>query len=316
MQYSIYMLDVKYVIAFTQWTVLFTQSSTTLITENHKNSGLVSVPETLNNSVEYLILAQNEITNITNTSLANYPTLMQLDMERNQLRYINDGSFDHNPKLQSLNQNSNHLRYIPATLGHAQHSLIEIFMWNSVALESVNLNFSKFPVLKYLNLGRNILVKFEASNLPMNLEELFLSFVLPFAIPNFQLYTPRITTIKLRGNNIFHIPDEYIVRLQLQKLDIRDNKLEAIPDLFDQPLKQSKIADNPLRCNASLCWLRLWSRKKTTVLKGIESTSCQSPSYLTGKRLLDIDPVKMGCYSGEHDLSIPTQQQFAITASL
>ena len=150
----------------------------------------------------------------------------------------------------------------------------------------------------------------------MNLEELFLSFVMLFAIPNFQLYTPRITTIKLRGNNITHIPDEYIVGLQLEKLDIRDNKLEAIPDLFDQPLKQSKIADKPLRCNASLCWLRLWSRKKTTVLKCIESTSCQSPSYLTGKRLLDIDPVKMGCYSGEHDFSIPAQQQFAITTCL
>ena len=128
MQYSIYMLDVKYVIAFIRWIVLFTQSSTTLITENHKNSGLVSVPETLNNSVEYLILAQNEITHITKTSLANYPNLMQLDMERNQLWYINDGSFDHNPKLQSLNLNSNHLRYIPATLSLAQQSLIEIFM--------------------------------------------------------------------------------------------------------------------------------------------------------------------------------------------
>ena len=164
------MMDVNYAITSIHWLVLIKQYSSTLITENHKGAKLTSVPETLKNSVEYLILQQNEIKNITKTSLVNYPNLIKLDMKRNQLRYIHNGSFDNTSKLQTLALNSNDLRYIPVTLGLAQHSLIAIFMRNAVASESVNVNFSRFPTLKLLNLGNNPLTKFEASNWPLSLK--------------------------------------------------------------------------------------------------------------------------------------------------
>ena len=130
---------------------------------------------------------------------------------------------------------------------------------------------------------------------------------MPIVTPNFQLYTPQITIISLSRNNFSYIPDEYIMDLQLEGIDIRDNTLETIPDLFDQPLQKLKVAGNPLRCNQSLCWVRLWARKETVVLTGIESAVCQSPSFMTGKSLLGVDPVKMACYKGDCDLHCITQ---------
>ena len=293
------MMGVNCVIPFIHWLVLITPYSSTLITENHKGSKLTSVPETLNNNVQYLDLQQNLITNITKTSLVNYPNLIMLVMKRNPLRYIHDESFDNNSKLQNLILNSNKLCYIPASFGLAQHSLIEILMRSAVVSESVKLNFSKFSVLKMLNLGRNPLTKFEASNLPKSLESLRFDDAKLVVMPNFQLYTPKITIISLSGNNLSYIPDEYMMDLQLESVNFRDNNLETIPDLFDQPLQKLQIANNPLRCNESLCWVRLWARKKTVVLTDIKSVTCESPLYSVGKKLLDVDPVKMGCYKGE-----------------
>ena len=122
---------------------------------------------------------------------------------------------------------------------------------------------------------------------------------MPIVTPNFQRYTPQITIISLSGNNFFYIPDEYIMDLQLEGIDILDNTLETIPDLFDQTPQKLKVAGNPLRCNQSLCWVRLWARKKTVVLTDIESAVCQSPGFMTGKSLLSVDPVKMACYKCE-----------------
>ena len=86
---------------------------------------------------------------------------------------------------------------------------------------------------------------------------------------------------------------------QLNKFDIRSNKLETIPDLYDKPLQLLIIDDNPVCCNVSLCWVRLWAKKKTEVLVGTEGVVCHSPSYFEGQKLLDVDAIKMWCYKGE-----------------
>ena len=143
--------------------------------------------------------------------------------------------------------------------------------------------------------------------MPINLETLHLNEMMPVVVPNFHLYTPKITILQLRANNFSYIPDEYMRDLQLEEINIRDNKLETIPDLFYQPLQVLRLAGNPLRCNESLCWVRLRARKKTIVLAGIASAVCQSHSSMAGKSLLDVDAVKMRCCKGECDLYCMTQ---------
>ena len=250
-------MDTSDAMIFFQWFVLTTGSTSTLITEDHESARFTAVPENLNTNVEHLILSNNKLQNITVTSLAKYPTLINLDVARNEIRYIHDGSF-HNPTLEYLNLNSNFLRYIPPYFSLAQDSLIHIRLWDGLEKELETMNFSKFPLLKTLNLGSNPLAKFDASNLPKDLDNFLLAYALLLEMPNFSIYTPEITVIKLRNNNLSYIPADSMLELQqLREFDIRPNRLETIPDLYDRPLEKLRINDNPLICNESLCWVRL-----------------------------------------------------------
>ena len=258
------------------------------------------VPEQLNINLKDLILVTNKIKSITVTSLANYPNLTHLNVRGNKIRYIDDGSFDQNSKLQTLSLSDNRLQYLPADFGPAQNSIIEIRCWKCMGIESMYINWSQFPVMKVLNLGGNPLKILDASNLPKNLGELTLSEALLGVMPNLAAHAPSITSVKIRKNNLTHVPVQSVLGLrQLKEFDIRDNKLETIPDLYDQPLEKLRLDDNPLRCNELLCWVRLWARTKAVVLTGIDSTICRSPSYFGGQTLVAVDPVQMGCYKGE-----------------
>ena len=292
-------MDVRKSVVLLQWLTLTAWSTSTLITENLQSAGFTTVPENLNTKVQYLILKANKIQNITKNSLANYHNLIKLDLERNEIRYIHDGSFDHNPKLQYLALNGNSLRYISADFGLAQNSLVDINLWRGMEMELKNMNFSKFPLLRKINLGGNPLTKFDASNLPRGLDEFLLTYASLLVMPNFSAYTPNITHIKLKNNSLSHIPAGSMLGLQqLREFDIAAMRLETIPDLYSQPLEMLKINKNPLRCNESLCWVRLWTRTKDVTLKGINAAVCKSPSYFAGRTLVEVDPVQMRCYKG------------------
>ena len=290
------------VIFLIHWFALTTESRSTLIKENYKTSGLTVVPENLNTNVEELILFNNKIENITRSSLANYRNLIKLDLRYNSLRYIYDSSFDHNPKLRILELNVNFLRYIPAYLGPAQTSMVDIDFWRAMEIELVNLNFSKLSSLKKLNLGANRIKIYDGSNLPRNLEIFFLRLGELEVMPNFALYAPNITLIKIALNNLSHIPDKFMSGLKhLHSFNVDDNKLETIPDLYDYPLINLRLSNNPLSCNQSLCWVRLWARKKPAPLAGLEEAVCSSTSYFGGQNLMHVDPVQMECYKGGCD---------------
>ena len=303
-QDSIPMMNASNIIVLIHWLVLTAGSRSKLIKEKHINAGLMAVPEYLNNNVEELILSKNQIHNITRSSLANYRNLIKLDMNSNNLIYIYDGSFYHNPKLQILILKGNALRYVSANFGPAQNSMVDINFWNAMEIALVNLNFSRFSSLKKLNLGSNPAIKiYDGSNLPKNLDIFFLHFGELEVMPNFALYTPNITTIKVPSNDIYNIPDEFVLGLKhLQTFLVGGNKLETIPDLYDCPLISLRLSDNPLICNQSFCWVRLWAKTKPTPLSQLDDAVCNSTSYFGGQNLLDVDPVKMECYKGGCDL--------------
>ena len=89
------------------------------------------------------------------------------------------------------------------------------------------------------------------------------------AVPDLSTYAPNITSIEITDNNISYISPELMSGLkQLNKFDIGSNQLETIPDLYDKPLQLLIIDENPISCNVSLCWVRLWAQKKTEALTG------------------------------------------------
>ena len=257
------------------------------------------MPENLNNNVEYITLENNEIKTITKTSLANYPNLIRPNLRNNAIRNIRDGSFDHNAKLQILQLKGNSLRYIPANFFPAQISLVTINLNLVMEKRLPNLNLRNFPSLCVLWLGANPLKSFDASYLPKDLGLIGLKKAMLTAIPDLSPHAPNITSIEITKNNISYISPEFVSGLkQLNKFDIGSNQLETIPDFYDTPLQILKINDNPISCNVSLCWVRLWAQKKTEALTGISEAVCHSPSYFEGYRLMDVDAVKMGCYKG------------------
>ena len=207
-----------------------TTSLGTLITEDYEKAGLKTIPDNLSPNTHVLLLKMNDIRRITNSSLINYPNLIELDLKYNGLRYINDGAFENNPMLKYLSVSYNGLRYIPADFGAAKYSLVTMVFYNAMAIELTNMNFSGFSMLYRLVLGRNPLSNFDASNLPRSLVQFNLGIAGCTIMPDFHLYSPNITTIKLSKNKLSIIPDETLVGLlQLKELAVQYNNLTTIP---------------------------------------------------------------------------------------
>ena len=83
----------------------------------------------------------------------------------------------------------------------------------------------------------------------------------------------------------------------LKSLIIPNNALVAIPDLFHVPLSRITWVGNPIECNMSLCWVRMWGHVKPSTLT-LDSMTCESPSEVAGLKVTDIHPVAMKCYAG------------------
>ena len=79
-------------------------------------------------------------------------------------------------------------------------------------------------------------------------------------------------------------------------MNIRNNDLQSLPDLFDLPLTKIEIGNNPLECNHSL---RLWNEKKSATLSVDDVDAiCQAPATRSGEKLMEVHPVYLQCYEG------------------
>ena len=280
------------------------ETNASYIQESYRRAGLRTIPENLNVDVEELIITRNNIREITNKSLVNYPCLFILDLRSNNIRYIHDGAFNNNPNLKILLLGWNKLLHIPSDFGPAMITLVKLAFFDGVKTKSEleNMNFTKFSQLYELGLGGNGLLKLDLSNLPNTLGNFNLKWGSLSTMPNLYPYMPNISIIILKFNNITRIPAESIVGMkQLRHLDVYSNNLKTIPDLYHRSLEVLDIGKNPLHCDESLCWVRLWARKKPISLKVSGNPVCSSPGYIEGKLLMEGDPVKMGCYTGQYE---------------
>ena len=192
-----------------------------------------------------------------------------------------------------------HTFSLAADFGPATHSLNMIKLYRGMEIELTNLDFSRFSKLKTLITGVNPIYKFPASNLPQSRNKFVLNVAYLTEMTNFSRYTPIISIVNLGVNNISTIKEEFIQGLhKLRQFSIGANRLHAIPDLYDKPLEILQINGNPIRCDVSLCWVRLWARMKLVSLTGADPTVCHLPPSLVGKNLLHIDPAELKCYKG------------------
>ena len=93
-------------------------------------------------------------------------------------------------------------------------------------------------------------------------------------------WVTEIEDICLYNNNITFLPNISLFVPNLSELYVQGNRLKTLPDLYDvMSLLILEAADNPFRCNSSLCWLRMlsWMRPLNTMLR--DQPVCKGPVW-------------------------------------
>ena len=252
-------------------------------------------------TVASLILNYNDIERIFADDLTLFTELRMLLMIEVGLKVIEDGAFDSNNKLEQINfQNNKHLlEYFPSSFAPLKLSLTYLNMWASLHMNVVNFDFRELNALEWLNIGFSKMVGLDPSKLPQRLHVLYLNYNALYNFPNFVPHAPNLRELYAPSTRLSHIPDEVISGLKkLQTLHLYDNNLRTLPDLYHLPLVDLALRDNPLNCNQSLCWVRMWNFKKPSALS-IDAAVCKDPLALDGTPLVQVNPVDLGCFEGE-----------------
>ena len=100
--------------------------------------------------------------------------------------------------------------------------------------------------------------------------------------------------LELSANRIAYVVD--ISHLSLSFIDLRSNNLRLLPDLYGQKLKRVYLHDNPIVCNQSLCWLRMWSWFQTP--PKVDNIVCTHPLQLAGLEIMKVHQNILKCYNG------------------
>ena len=274
-----------------------------------QNEGLTSVPQDINVLVTNLILKDNEITRITNTSLSLYVELISIDLTRNDIMYIEDGAFDTNGKLKKITATNNDIKGLPRSFGAAAGSLEHIMFWAALHYSIITkMNLTELTSLSTINIGSTVYRSgFDAALLPRNLEWICINVARLQNFPDFAPNTPNIHSIILARNEITYIPETAIMGLsELIELGINENRLLTLPDLFHLPMNDLSMRENLLECNQSVCWVRMapWLRQQLI----LDDITCNSPQVLQGQRLMDIHPVKLSCHDGMSKFIFPADK--------
>ena len=236
-----------------------------------------SVPQDIDVNLTRLNLNSNNISRLTKLSLRNFIFLQDLYMVANDLRVIEDGAFDNNPRLKLLYLDQNKLEKIPISFGSAESSLEKIHLQDALQEEVyVNFNLTGLRNLNYLNIQKNAnLPNHVFTTLPGNIEFLYMA-----------------------ECNLKYIPPGNLENLKnLAFMYIEQNQLQTVPDLYDLPLTFIYLGGNPLECNKSLCWIRMWDLTKPRPL--LHLGVCATPGHLAGRQLQAVDPAVLRCFEGK-----------------
>ena len=289
---------------------------------------VTKIPQDLGPALRRLRVHGPTLRYLNRTSLVNYPNLQKLSLESCGLQYIEEGSFDNTPELTDLYLVSVPLIQLPYTLGAAQLSLKWVKFWSMTGTHLYDLlqdgYLLNFTNLAYLGIGGNVLRDLNTSILPRQLTYLNVMRTELTTFPKLADVVPLLEHARFRDNRIstislenlagldrmisFHIEYNQLERLpdigfmlQLSELKVPYNNLASLPDLYHLPLRILLLTGNPLSCNKSLCWVRMWPWTKELPVLG--EPSCEEPTALRGVKLMDVHPTLMHCYEGKIELN-------------
>ena len=288
------------------------------------------VPQSLEPNIEFMRLFKLSIPVLDNSSFVRYSNLTKILMTWCAVAYVKDGTFDTLWRLQYVYFMYNEIIEFPENFGLASKSIVEMNLWDAFSLRNLPpFYFRNFSKLVKLKLGYNDWTPFDPSILPVSLNSINLNYASWLTtFPNFTGWTPNLKGISIEGNIIPDIPQENIQTMTITYINIgrnrltsipdytayshikvlllHNNRLTTIPDFYNTTLKQLKLANNPLVCDNSLCWIRMWPWMFDTSLL-LDTPTCASPANAAGKPLMTIRPIHMECFNGKLVLQLGQQ---------
>ena len=292
------------------------------------NSGLTSIPAPTAEETEctHLVITDNFIYNIHTNDFVSYPRVKNLDLRNNSIDTIAENAFNGLTQLVDLSLETNNILQLPNNLGFPVQNLkwwvLRNAMKDDVTYSFEYPYFSAFINLNNLDLGSiKHQVTFNTTILPRALTYLRLTLTQISQFPDFS-DMGSLETLRIDSNSLAYIPLDNVKALsELRKLDIQrnlltslpdisfmadletllinDNQLNTIPDLYDTSLNVLEMAGNPLECNQSLCWIRMWWPWMREPMLLRDNPKCASPSPVQGKALVDLRPTYLQCYKGK-----------------
>ena len=225
--------------------------------------------------------------------------------------------------LRTLHLSHNDISQLPTSFNHLPYTLFYIGLYRAFneAFDLAIPYFNDFDILRSMILAsRNPNKYFNATVLPTYLNKLVISDTFLDFFPNLPNYMLKylilincgishismanieqlndLIFLKLDGNGFVNLPNISFMS-NLNTLSLRENNLHTLPDLYNCPLGLLHIWGNPLVCNYSLCWVRMWPFVKADLQ--LDYPFCTLPTENIGRLLMDVDPVKMLCYKGGYE---------------
>ena len=268
----------------------------------YQDKHLTSIPIATDPECTYLIFTGNNVPYLVENSFISYPKLVKLRLDSNKIQNITDGAFNGVLLLRELSMRYNNICHLPSTLGPPTTSLIDLNLWGAFQRgfrpSISNPFFAGFINLKKISLGSNSHRRFNGSLFPTSLTKINLGYARLVEFPDFSSHAPNLEKIYVYGNPLQEIPSDHLRGLLLIRyFYIADNMLTAVPDLYHIDFNELRVVGNPLECNQSLCWIRMWPWMKSPAL--MDTPTCETPASLRGKPLMEIAPTDLQCYKGE-----------------
>ena len=307
---------------FSIFTMLFTLSLGALVVDR-KSQGLTTIPADIDPSVTTLILSYNSITRVVENDMASLLLLGEINLDFNRLNFISTTAFINNAHLVQLTVINHQLLTFPVEVGGAWRSIEQVI--GSLGPNNMQpIKLTNLPALVRLEINTNKINNLTLSHLP-SLKNLYAQWCGLATFPDLSA-APALEVVALGNNYFTEIPASAMAGLNklswlylahcrirhlpnlshlvsLEELYINHNALKSLPDLYYLPLKQLLWAGNPLVCDKTLCWLRMWSFIRLDINMGNfpGQNVCEAPQHWDGLRVMGIHPVDMECYNGNVD---------------
>lgn len=304
---------------------------TILILNNNK---LITVPKNLPNTLVYLYLDDNQLTNVSNKAFSNLAYLRELRLRYNKILTLEQDAFFGLVQLNKLSLYDNNIAILPGKVFAPLVRLISLDLEknNLATVQNAKDRFSSLGSLLYLNLANNKMTyiqsdifKYTISLRYLHLEHNLLGKLIA---RNFDgslfMGLSKLQELYLMDNQLSTVPDAMFQDLSslkflnltsnqvttwgpnlfrptqyLQVLDLTNNLIatfreEQIHDLA-QSLRSLNLTGNPFACNCDLRWFRDWMNQTSVELANSASYRCNGPDRWAGKPLLSFDRSKIDC---------------------